>query len=71
MQLLLMEEESLSKGETGQTSWIVTGLKIEKTQYVCGDLKCHEVPYGFSFKQNGSLVAHSVSWKISYYPSKT
>jgi hypothetical protein len=32
VQLLLMEQETLSTGETGQTSWIATGLKIEETQ---------------------------------------
>ena len=32
VQLLLMEQEILSTGETGQTSWIATGLKIEETQ---------------------------------------
>ena len=32
VQLLLMEQETLSRGEAGQTSWIATGLKIEETQ---------------------------------------
>jgi hypothetical protein len=32
VQLYLMEQETLSTGETGQTSWIATGLKIEETQ---------------------------------------
>ncbi|EDR02344.1 uncharacterized protein LACBIDRAFT_332405 [Laccaria bicolor S238N-H82] len=32
VQLKLMDQERLSMGSTGQTSWIATGLKIEETQ---------------------------------------
>lgn len=32
VQLKLMDQERLSMGNTGQTSWIATGLKIEETQ---------------------------------------
>ena len=29
-----MEQENAATGETGQTSWIATGLKIEESQLV-------------------------------------
>lgn len=32
VQLKLMDQERVSMGNTGQTSWIATGLKIEETQ---------------------------------------
>lgn len=34
VQLDLMEQESAATGDTGQTSWIATGLKIEESQSV-------------------------------------
>ncbi len=34
IELILSEEELTVDGQTGQASWISTGLKVEESQYV-------------------------------------